>query len=342
MTRRTMSGFRARGRWLEGLCREAHARPCNYALRVPCPNGPGAIEVDTTKLPEGSQALAVEAFDAARNVGLSGAVTARVDNTAPGAVPVGVDGGEGWRNANDFDLAWTNPQEGDRAPIVAAHYRVCRPGGSDCTEGSRAAQGIQGISDLGGSGAGEWQARVWLEDAAGNHESANASIPVALRFDSEPPQLAFEPMQATDPTLISVAVTDQTSGLAGGQIELSREGSGSWQTLATLQQGSRLAARVDDAALPAGRYLVRATARRSGIESEQHGQVSGRHARRSQSASARSQRPTCGRREEARRASQGRAPEQAQDRPAEGHKVGPEGRRGLRRSRAGGWTARER
>ena len=86
-------------------------------------------------------------------------------------------------------------------------------------------------------------------------------MPVTLRFDPEPPQLAFEPLQAADPTLISVAVTDQTSGLAGGQIELSREGSGSWQTLATLQQGSRLAARVDDAALPAGRYLVRATAR---------------------------------------------------------------------------------
>jgi hypothetical protein len=51
------------------------------------------------------------------------------------------------------------------------------------------------------------------------------------------------------------------SGLASGQIELSREGSGLWQGLATRQEGSRLLARIDDAALPPGTYLLRATAR---------------------------------------------------------------------------------
>jgi hypothetical protein len=56
-------------------------------------------------------------------------------------------------------------------------------------------------------------------------------------------------------------VTDRVSGLASGQIELSREGSGLWQGLATRQEGSRLLARIDDAALPPGTYLLRATAR---------------------------------------------------------------------------------
>lgn len=244
-----------------GQQREKHSRPCDYAQRVPCPNGPGAISVDTTKVAEGTQALALEAYDAAQNMGPSSELTVRVDNTAPGAVPVAVDGGDGWRNMNDFSLAWANPDEGDRAPVSGAHYRLCRAGGSDCADRSRAAPSIGRISGVAVPGPGEWQARVWREDAAGNQEPANASVPVTLRFDPEPPELAFEPVQAADPTLISVAVTDKVSGLAGGAIELSREGSGAWQTLATQQQGSRLVARVDDAALPAGTYVWRATAR---------------------------------------------------------------------------------
>jgi 5-hydroxyisourate hydrolase-like protein (transthyretin family) len=86
-------------------------------------------------------------------------------------------------------------------------------------------------------------------------------VPVALRYDPEPPQLGFEAPPASDPTLISVAVNDTVSGLAGGQIELSREGSGSWRALATQQINSRLVARIDDASLAPGIYLLRATAR---------------------------------------------------------------------------------
>jgi hypothetical protein len=40
-------------------------------------------------------------------------VTARIDNTAPGAVPVVVEGGEGWRNRDEFNLAWQNQPEPD-------------------------------------------------------------------------------------------------------------------------------------------------------------------------------------------------------------------------------------
>jgi hypothetical protein len=238
-----------------------HPRDCHYAQQAPCPNGPGAIRVDTRRLGEGSQTLAVEAVDAGDNVGASAGITVRVDNTAPGAVPVAVEGGEGWRNQNDFDLTWDNPDEGDRAPITAAHYRLCRADGSGCSDGSQSAVGIERLADLGMPAPGEWQVRAWREDAAGNQEPANASVPVRLRYDPEPPQLGFEPPPASDPTLVSVLVTDQVSGLAGGQIELSRDGSGVWQELATRQDGSRLLARIDDASLPPGTYLLRATAR---------------------------------------------------------------------------------
>jgi hypothetical protein len=244
-----------------GLPREEHARGCYFAQPIPCPNGPGSINVNTLKLAEGSQALTVQAIDGADNVGDSAGITVRVDNTAPGAVPVVVEGGEAWRNQNDFDVSWENPDDGDRAPIVSAHYRLCRADGNARADGVQSGVGIERLADLRAPGPGEWQVRVWREDAAGNQAPTNASVPVTLRYDPEPPQLGFEPPPSADPTLVSVLVTDQVSGLAGGQIELSREGSGLWQSLPTKQEGSRLLARIDDASLPPGTYLLRATAR---------------------------------------------------------------------------------
>jgi 5-hydroxyisourate hydrolase-like protein (transthyretin family) len=235
-------------------------RSCNYAQRVPCSSGPGAVTVDTQRLTDGSQPLAVHAEDAGGNLGASAALTVRVDNSAPGAVPVVVHGGEGWRNTNDFDLGWTNPDEGDRAPITAAHYRLCRSDGSDCRTAARAEHGISRLPDLAVPEGGEWQLRLWREDAAGNQEPANASITVSLRYDGEAPRLGFEPSSPSDPTLVSVVASDRLSGVAGGQIELSREGSGIWQSLETQQHGERLLTRLDDARLPAGTYLLRASA----------------------------------------------------------------------------------
>jgi hypothetical protein len=262
---------------VSGVVREAHPRPCNHALRVPCPNGPGAIEINTRMLSEGSQALTVEAVDAAENFRASDPpTTIRVDNTAPGAVAVASERGESWRNQNDFDLVWANPPEGDRAPITAAHYRLCRVDGSECKDGSQSGAGIDRLSDIAVPGTGEWQFRMWREDAAGNQEPTNASLPVTLRFDPEPPELGFEQLTTSDPTRISVLVNDRVSGLAGGQIEISREGSGLWQALATRQEGNRLVARIDDAVLSPGSYRLRATARdHAGNEKSTDAQLDG-------------------------------------------------------------------
>jgi 5-hydroxyisourate hydrolase-like protein (transthyretin family) len=59
---------------------------------------------------------------------------------------------------------------------------------------------------------------------------------------------------------VAVVVSDRVSGVAQGQVEISREGSGVWQTLPTELADGRLAARIDDAQLPAGRYVLRAQA----------------------------------------------------------------------------------
>ena len=168
-------------------------------------------------------------------------------------------GDQGWRNQNGFVVAWTNPPEPDRAPIVAATSRLCGAGGESCRstvhEGSNLSQ-----LEVAVPGPGEFRLSMWRRDAAGNEAEDNASVPVTLRYDPEPPQLAFEPSPAGDPTLVAVGVTDRVSGVADGSIEIGAAGSGSWQTLATERQGDRLLARIDDAALPAGTYVLRARA----------------------------------------------------------------------------------
>jgi hypothetical protein len=237
-----------------------HSRSCDFTRRVPCDNDPGQIPVDTVRMIEGTQSLQVIAVDAADNWNASQPITVRVDNTPPGAVPLSLEGGDSWRSVNDFDALWQNPDEGDRAPIVAAHWRLCRAGTDKCGTGDQQGAGIAHLADLAVPEPGPWELRMWRSDAAGNSQPDNASPPITLRFDPEPPQLGFEATPADDPTKVSVAVNERVSAIAGGQIELSKEASGTWQTLATQLEGSRLVTRIDDAQLPAGRYLLHAQA----------------------------------------------------------------------------------
>jgi hypothetical protein len=237
-----------------------HDRPCDYTRTLPCTNDPGRIEIDTTKLGEGTQPLVVRAVDAADNAADSQPVIVRVDRGAPAAPAVSVEGGEQWRSQNSFAAVWQNPDEGDRAPITAAHWRLCRPGRTSCTTGSQSGSGIARLPDLKAPEPGEWELRVVREDAAGNRNDDYASQPVRLRHDPEAPELGFEAAPSEDPTRVSVAVTEKISGIAGGQIELSPAGSNSWQALSTKLEGNRLVARIDDAALAPGPYLLRAQA----------------------------------------------------------------------------------
>lgn len=252
------------------------ARPCDYTQRIPCPNGPGQIAVETQHLPEGTQQLHLTATDAAGNTSESAPVTVRIDDTPPGAVPVAVEGGEAWRNRDSFALLWQNPPEEDRAPITAAHWRICRAGTQECQAGTATGPSISTVGGLTVPGPGEWEAQIWRQDAAGNTQPQNASVPVRLRFDPEPPELAFEPTSAQDPDRVAVQVADKVSGVAGGEVELSRVGSGVWQPLPTTLEGGELVSRIDDASLPAGEYQLRATATdKAGNEAATESRVDG-------------------------------------------------------------------
>ena len=76
-------------------------------------------------------------------------ITVRIDNTPPARVGLAVDGGDAWRNQNDFALTWANPPEDDRAPIVAANYKLCPASGGGCSEGEQTGDGIAQLADPG-------------------------------------------------------------------------------------------------------------------------------------------------------------------------------------------------
>jgi hypothetical protein len=228
-----------------------------YATGVPCANGVGHLSVRTTQLHEGTQQLAVRVQDTAGNVATSTPVTARIDNGAPPRVSASAEGGEAWRNSNNFALAWSNPAEVDRAPVAAAEYKLCDASGGSCRTGEQAGDQLARLP-MQVPAPGQWTASVWLKDAAGNADPGTASEPVTLRYDPEPPQLAFDAPSASDPTLVTVSATDKVSGVADGTIEISAAGSNTWQTLDTKLDGARLVTRIDDASLPDGSYQLRA------------------------------------------------------------------------------------
>src|SRR5204863_9138581 len=170
-------------------------------------------------------------------------------------VDASVDGGEGWRRSNAFGVTWPNPPE-RYAPIVGAYSRLCSPGGS-CRETRTGGLGLSHLTGVRVPGPGAWRLAVWRQDAAGNADRARASVPITLRYDPDPPRLAFERPTLSDPTRVSVLVIDRASGLSRGEIELRRQGTSSWQSLTTRREGSRLVAQIDDSRLAPGVYQLR-------------------------------------------------------------------------------------
>jgi hypothetical protein len=92
-------------------------------------------------------------------------------------------------------------------------------------------------------------------DAAGN---GSVEKEVAFKIDRTAPVGAFRALDAGDPRQLRVDVSDATSGVADGWIEYRREGESGFRRLDTTRTGGVLSGRLDDQALPPGRYALRA------------------------------------------------------------------------------------
>ncbi|HET6869157.1 MAG TPA: hypothetical protein VFH80_24815 [Solirubrobacteraceae bacterium] len=93
-------------------------------------------------------------------------------------------------------------------------------------------------------------------DPQGQHNSGSNSM--SVHIDEAAPTLGFERQNPADPTRLIVDTSDSESGVASGSLQMAPAGSGAWSNLPTSFDGSRLAARFDDAALR-GNYDFRAT-----------------------------------------------------------------------------------
>lgn len=180
------TGISSTALYVDGRKVDDRTRDCDYTRPLPCTDvSYGRYLFNTRVVRDGVHQYRVDARDAAGNVGsFSGEIHA--DNTPPDApTDVAVDGGEGWRRTNGFQVHWTNPDSA--APITVARYQLCNTVTSTCTTGLRRGDGISAIDDLEVPEPGHYTLRLWLEDAAGNVNSASTSVPVHLRFDDVAP-----------------------------------------------------------------------------------------------------------------------------------------------------------
>ncbi len=164
----------------------------------PCPsNGSSSTMLDTSTsaFVEGDNIVTVCVYEYGEASIQRGCTdeTVKVDTIAPSS-PQGLSivGGEDWRRDNRFDLSWANPAQ-PNAPIVGASIRITGPGGYDATTYHPGADRTA-VNDIQVPARGEYSARVYLRDAAGNEAAVNSSS-APLRFDDTVP-MGKEPERA--------------------------------------------------------------------------------------------------------------------------------------------------
>ena len=107
-------------------------------------------------------------------------------------------------------------------------------------------------------GPGEWRARVWLGDAAGNL-GAESYAETVLRLDDQPPALVLLAPSSDRPAFIRIKASD-SSGLATEEILIRRQGTATWSNLPVKAERGGFSTMLDDEALPDGGYEIRARA----------------------------------------------------------------------------------
>ncbi len=249
--------------YIDGQGNRQIFRSCaDPTLLVRCSEWTEPVGVELLRVADGPHQVSIRATDVTGNVATSAPRSVLIDNTPPArAAAFTVAGGTGWKGTNRFDLAWTNPDAAKGSPVAALVSDVCpaRNVAGDragCVNGRRPVTKAM-MENFTVPARGEWRARFWLEDEAGNQNPGTAEE-VLLAFDDDAPRLAFLPPDPEDPSRIHVSVSDDTSAPARGEIEARREGDDKWRSLESKLEGASLSALIDDESLPDGLYSLRA------------------------------------------------------------------------------------
>ncbi len=159
---------------VDGRAMETYNAPCNFTFPQPCPSSTGSqtLSLPTTQLSDGKHILTLAAVDAAGNQSSVASQEITVENSAPPA-PLGLSATPTQTGGSTFTLTWSDPPE-QVAPITSALYQVCPATGSASCSAPAGAPAT-GPATLTVPGAGSWNIAVWLGNAAGNANPANAA-----------------------------------------------------------------------------------------------------------------------------------------------------------------------
>ncbi|HEY6888906.1 MAG TPA: hypothetical protein VI300_14035 [Solirubrobacter sp.] len=214
---------------------------------------------------DGPHHLQIEAWDIGYRI-TKATLDFSVDRTAP-AAPTGMAlvAQNGWRSENRFAVNWTNPRPDVGSSIVGADYQLCpvatgSTSTSGCITGRRDGVGIDHIDDIAVPQSGVWRLRVGVRDEAGNVDVAGGAVITDIRLDVDPPVLEMLPPDPTDPSRVSLNVSDAEAGIGTVAIEARRHGEDAWHSFETVGTAGKYSAMLDDSQLPAGVYEVRARA----------------------------------------------------------------------------------
>lgn len=191
-----------------------------------------------------------------------------------------VDQGSGWRQDNGFDVWWRTPS-GQETPIAKAHYELCpaAPQGP-CTVHEAVGMDVASLYIV-LPHAGWFRLRVWLEDSAGNVNSADKSPAVMLRFDDVLPPGAvlvgpdswLGEASATEPLSYAIAMAEGAdwplSGIGGYSLTTNGETPDGEADVFAAQDYDRFTARYDFVGLAEGETAVKIrTISGSGVASQ--------------------------------------------------------------------------
>jgi hypothetical protein len=209
-------------------------------------------------LPEGETPLRVRAVSgsaiASEEIG-TGIV--RIDRSAPLVELTGLRNDSGWLNraveaqilgSDQVDLSGMMPASSGQPLEDGAHIAIRL--NDRATQKTRGAEAHVLVAE-----DGEHTLTYQAFDAAGN---GSVEKEARFRIDATAPVGEFRALDPRDPTAMRVDVGDATSGVADGWIEYLRVGDGDFRRLETALRDGVLTARLDDASLAAGRYLLRA------------------------------------------------------------------------------------
>lgn len=272
-------GIKSAHLYVDGKLRESRSYPCDYTQPTACANRSGVVRVPSAQLTPGPHEVEVRVHDGS-DTPASVKRTIRVDNDQPEQIEPVVAGGEGWRNRNGFTVRWQSVADAG-SPIVGGTWELCRPGRTACVSGGISQPDPTGLANLLLATDGAHELRVALRDQAGNVALLRDAGPVALRLDRAAPTVSIDRLDPSAPLAARASVSDPLSGVAGGVIEMRRTGTSTWHEIATVVQGSKLVATIDDERAADGSHELRARATdRAGNESSTYTEASGARALR--------------------------------------------------------------